>query len=191
LSSLEQAIQTQITNIQKKTGKSFDELAQLVRSSGLSKHADIREMLKRELALGHGDANSLVHAVLESDGTRAAAANRLSMEDVLNQIYSGPKAGLRPIHETLMARIDRFGEFESLPKKGYISLRRKRQFAMIGPGTNTRVDVGINAMDLGEDARLLAQPKGSMCNSVVRLTGSSQVDEALIGWLKAAYESAG
>ncbi len=131
MSSLDQAAQTQLENIQKKTGKSLDELAALVKASGLTKHGEIRDMLKRELGLGHGDANALTHVVLQSDG--ASAAEDKSESEVLDEIYSGKKADLRPIHDALMKHIDKFGEFEILPKKGYVSLRRKKQFAMIGP----------------------------------------------------------
>jgi len=72
MSSLDKATQTQLENIQKKTGKSLDELAAIVQKSGLTKHGEIRDMLKEKLGLGHGDANTLVHAVLQSDGQRAA-----------------------------------------------------------------------------------------------------------------------
>ena len=78
-----------------------------------------------------------------------------------------------------------------MPKKGYVSLRRKKQFAMIGPKTNTRFEVGINAKDLKKNARLLEQPKGSMCNYVVNLTEAQEVDSELMAWIKSAYESAG
>ncbi len=63
-------------------------------------------------------------------------------------IYSGPKADLRPIHDRLLAAIAKFGPFEIAPKKDYVSLRRKKQFAMIGPATKTRVEVGINVKGL-------------------------------------------
>jgi uncharacterized protein DUF5655/uncharacterized protein DUF4287 len=189
MSSLDKAYQTQIDNIQKKTGKSFDELAAIVRKSGLSKHGEIRDYLKRELGLGHGDANSLVHAVFKSDGMRAAEGK--SDDAVLAEIYSGSKAGFRPIHEKLIKEINKFGEHEVVPKKGYVSLRRKKQFAMIGPKTNTRFEVGINAKDLKKSPRLLEQPKGSMCNYIVGLTDAKEVDSELVMWLKSAYESAG
>jgi len=191
MSELDKAVETQLKNIQTKTGKSFDELAAIVRNSGLSKHGEIRAMLQRELGLGYGDANTLVHIALQSDGTSAAAAAGLSTEDVLAGIYSGPKAALRPIHEALMGRISGYGDFETLPKKGYVSLRRKKQFAMIGPATNTRVEVGINANGLEAHPRLLAQPAGSMCNYVVRLTEAKEVDEELFAWIRTAFESAG
>ena len=189
MSVLDQAVQTQINNIQKKTGKSLDELAAIVKESGLKKHGQIRDMLKRELGLGHGDANALVHAVLQSDGTRAAEGK--SEAEVLNEIYTGKKADLRPIHDALMAEIVKFGEFETLPKKGYVSLRRKRQFAMIGPKTNSRVEVGLNAKDLSPNERLLEQPKGSMCNYIVHVTDANEVDEQLFDWIRKAYENAG
>ena len=90
-----------------------------------------------------------------------------------------------------MEQINKFGTFEILPKKGYVSLRRKKQFAMIGPKTNTRFEVGINAKDFNENKRLLEQPKGSMCSYIVNLSDAKEVDPELISWLKSAYEQAG
>ena len=90
----------------------------------------------------------------------------------------------------LMKQINKFGEFEIVPKKGYVSLRRKKQFAMIGPKSNTRFEVGINAKDYKKNARLLEQPKGSMCNYIVNLTDAKDVDAELIAWLKSVFESA-
>ena len=191
MSSVEKAYETQMQNIQMKTGKTMDELTAIIQQSGLSKHGELREMLMRELGLGFGDASMLVHNVFKSAGESAAKERGLSTQDVLDEIYAGPKAALRPIHEALMAQIGQFGEFEIAPKKGYLSLRRKRQFAMIGPATNTRVEVGINSKSLPEDERLLAQPAGSMCNYKVKLTNAGEVDTALIGWIRTAFENAG
>ena len=189
MSSLDQAVQTQLNNIQKKTGKSLAELAAIAQKSGLTKHGELRDMFKEKLGLGHGDANSLVHAILASDGTRAAEGK--NEDAVLDEIYSGAKAGMRPIHEALMKHITKFGEFEIVPKKGYVSLRRKKQFAMIGPKTNTRFEVGINAKDLKKNARLLEQPKGSMCNYIVQINDAQEVDAELVAWVKSAFEDAG
>ena len=191
MDKLKQAVQTQIENIQRKTGKTFDELSALVNDSGLSQHGQIREMLIRDLGLGYGDANALVHAVRQTDGTRSAEVKGLTADTILDEIYAGPRAALRPIHDALLAEIVAFGEFETLPKKAYVSLRRKKQFAMIGPGTNTRVDLGLNAKELPADPRLLEQPKGSMCNYVVRLNDPAQVDADVLAWLRTAFDSAG
>ena len=190
MGSLDEARQTQLDNIQKKTGKSLEVLTAIVKKSGLSKHGEIRHYLKRELDLGHGDANALAHATMQSDGQRSAEGK--STDAVLDEIYSGAKSSQRPIHEALMKHISTFGEFETVPKKGYVSLRRKKQFAMIGPKTNTRFEVGINAKDFfKKNPRLLEQPKGSMCNYIVHVTDKQEVDSELLAWIKSAYESAG
>jgi hypothetical protein len=191
MSTIEQAYETQILNIQKKTGKTLPELTAIIQNSGLTKHSDIRDMLQRELDLGYGDANTLVHYVLKSDGERAAQTQGLSETDVLEAIYAGPKAGLRPIHDCLMADIRQFGDFEIAPKKGYVSLRRKKQFAMIGPGSNTRLEVGINSKTLAPNSRLIELPPGGMCNFKVKLVDTAEVDGELIAWIKQAYEAAG
>lgn len=189
MSSLDKAVQTQIDNIHKKTGKSLAEITSIVKQSGLTKHGEIRDLLKNTLGLGYGDANALTHAILKSDGARAAEGK--SLQTVLDEIYTGPKAGFRAIHEALMKQINKFGEIEIVPKKGYVSLRRKKQFVMIGPKTNTRFEVGINAKDFNKNKRLLEQPKGSMCNYIVNLTDVKEVDAELVAWIKSAYEQAG
>ena len=191
MSDLDKAVETQLKNIQAKTGKSMDELTAIIRDSGLTKHSEIRAMLQADLGLGYGDANALVHHVLQTDGTTAAKASGATTEDVLDEIYSGVKAALRPIHDSLMAEIDAFGDFEIVPKKGYVSLRRKKQFAMIGPTTNTRVEVGLNMKDAEAAARLIEQRAGSMCNYIVKVTTVEEVNDELVRWIKQAYDGAG
>jgi hypothetical protein len=191
MSVVDKAIETQLKNIQTKTGKTLDQLGEILRSSGLAKHGELRDFAKRELGLGHGDANTLVHTVLKSDGTSAAASSGASADAVLDEIYSGPKAALRPIHDAFMAGIAKFGEFEIAPKKGYLSLRRKKQFAMIGPGTRTRVDIGINMKGVKGTDRLVELPPGGMCQYKVAVTDAKEVDTELIGWVRHAFDAAG
>ena len=108
----------------------------------------------------------------------------------MDEIYAGPKAALRPIHDRLMAAIEKFGAFEIAPKKGYVSLRRRKQFAMIGPATITQVEVGLNMKDVPAAGRLQAVPPGRMCQYKVRLAGAREVDAELVAWLRRAYDSA-
>ena len=191
MADLDQAIATQLANIQKRTGKSLEELGAIVKSSGLSRHGELVAMLKTTLGMGHGDANTLVHTLLKSDGQSAAAAQGLSADQVLDGLYTGPKAALRPIHDRLLAEIRTFGEFEEAPKKTYVSYRRKKQFAMIGPATNTQVEVGLNMKGVTATDRLQALPAGQMCNYKVRLSDTNAVDAELLDWIRTAYEAAG
>lgn len=191
MSVVQKAVETQLKNIQTKTGKRLEELGKIAQASGLTKHGELREFFKRELGLGHGDANALVHAILNSDGERAAQTQGATTDSVLDEIYSGPKAPLRPIHDQLMAAINTFGDFEIAPKKGYVSLRRKKQFAMIGPASKGRVEVGLNMKGLDGTERLTAMPPGGMCNYTVKVSDAAEVDDELIGWIRTAYASAG
>ena len=44
MSAVDKALQTQLTNIQTRTGKSLDELRAVLQQSGLTKHSEIRAM---------------------------------------------------------------------------------------------------------------------------------------------------
>jgi Domain of unknown function (DUF5655)/Domain of unknown function (DUF4287) len=189
MSSLDQARDTQLRNIEAKTGRTLAQLRTLLSGSGLAKHGELRSFAMKEFGLGYGDANTLVHLALASDGQSAAAGK--SDADVLAAIYADKKAPLRPIHDALMAAIARFGEFEVAPKKGYVSLRRKKQFAMLGPATREAIELGLNAKGLPPAARLKALPPGGMCAYSVRLGTAAEIDAELLVWVRAAYDAAG
>jgi hypothetical protein len=90
-----------------------------------------------------------------------------------------------------MAQIQTLGEFEIAPKKGYLSLRRKKQFAMLGPASKGRIEVGLNMKGVTATDRLLEQPPGGMCQYKVFLTSSDEADAELLAWIQQAYDSAG
>jgi hypothetical protein len=52
MSTLDKARQTQLENIQSKTGKSLDELRSIIAQSGLTKHGELRQMLMDRFGLG-------------------------------------------------------------------------------------------------------------------------------------------
>lgn len=191
MSSVDKAVETQLRNIERKTDQSLAELTNLIQQSGLSKHSEIRQMLIDRFGLGYGDANTLVHYALKSDAKHDVEARGLTLDDVVNELYAGPRTDLRSIHDRIMSAVSTFGEFEIAPKKTYLSLRRKRQFAMVGPASKTRVEVGLNMKGVEPTDRLIQQPPGGMCNYKVNVTSNDQVDDELIGWIHQAFDSAG
>ena len=194
---MDKALQTQLSNIEKKTGKSLDELVAIVKRSGLAKHGEQVALLQSTLGLGYGNANAIVHLAKGTITMSPAPAGESptpasgSEETELDRIYAGPRAGLRPIHDRVMAAVRAFGDFEIAPKKTYLSLRRKKQFAMVGPATNTRVEVGLNMKGVPGTSRLEALPPGGMCQYKVRLASEAEVDDELIAWIRRAYDAAG
>ena len=186
MSAPDKALATQLANIEQRTGKTQKQLFQLLSKSGLQKHGEMVAMLKKELHMGHGDANTVVHLFRKADAPAGSSA-----ADPLDAIYAGAKAPLRPLHEALLAKIGKFGAFEVAPKKAYVSLRRAKQFAMVGPGSKGRLEVGVNMKDVEGTERLVAQKPGGMCQFKVWLTDPKEIDKELLGWLRRAFDAAG
>jgi hypothetical protein len=191
----QEATRTQLRNIQIKTGKRIAELHGAVAASGLSKTGERRTWLMTNFSLGYGDANAVALFMGKplpdlGDGPTAAAQPE-SAGDPLDAIYAGPKAALRPLHEQVMKAVAALGDCEVAPKKSYVSLRRKKQFAMVGPATKDSVEIGLNAKDLAPHPRLKIQPPSGMCQATTRIGSAAEVDALLKGWRKQAYDSAG
>lgn len=189
MDSLDKARITQLNNIQQKTGKTIGEIQNEIQSSGLQKHGELRKMLMERYNLGFGDATMLVHFAQQTDGQTAAEAAQATPEEILAGIYTGSKTGLLPLHVLVMAKIDQMGNYTVAPKKGYLSLRRKRQFAMIGPGTKGRLEIGLNMKNMQGSHRLIEQPAGGMCQYKIFLTSVQDVDDELLGYIKSAFDA--
>jgi len=186
MSTVEQGLQSQIQNIEAKYGRSMDEWVELIRASGRTKHGEIVAMLKTDYGLNHGAANRVALVALDALAPKAATTDPVAV------LYAGSKGALLPIHARLMDAVHGFGpDVEVAPKKGYLSLRRRKQFAMIQPAAR-HVDLGLV---------LPARPVGARFESAanfnalfthrVRVRSVDEVDSDLVGWLKAAYEAAG
>ena len=184
------AFATYLANIEAKTGKSITQLNAALKKSGLTKHGDLRNFAMEAFGLGHGHANGLVAAYLNPHGLEKARAGGDS-GDVLGDIYQGKKAHLRPVHEALVKAISKFGAFEKAPKKGYVSLRRKKQFATLGPKTNDRFELGLNLKEDVGSAKVVAQKPGGMCQYIVALTSPKEIDKEVLSALRKAYDAAG
>jgi len=189
MNSVDKAFETQLSNIQKKTDKTLDELFDLINRSGFEKHGEIREFLKNEFNLGYGDANMLAHVFRQAQEQPPESFDGITNK--VDEIYSGSREPLRPLHDAVMQAFAQLGDFEISPKKTYLSLRRKKQFAMVGPGTKGRLEIGINMKDIPATERLVEQPPGGMCQYKVWLTDESEVNPELLNWIKTAYDSAG
>jgi hypothetical protein len=181
----QKALQTQLANIEKKTGRTIAQLRDAIAGSNNVAHGEVRAWLMATFGLGHGDANVVVHVA------RAEAADAERSGDLLAEIYAGPKAHLRAVHDAVMAVVAPLGEFEVAPKKGYVSLRRKKQFAMLGPKSRERVELGLNLKEGIGSPRIVAQKPGGMCQFAVSLTTPDDVDAEVIAALQKAFTAAG
>lgn len=193
MSDPQKMLQTQLANIQTRTGKTIAQLHALLAQAGLEKHGELVAFLKTKLGMGHGDANTVVHDWRAAQGAAAGGEGGAAAPAAhpLDAIYAGSKAPLRALHEAVMAKIAAFGAFEIAPKKANVSLRRKKQFALLGPGSKGRLEIGLNMRDVVATERLVAEPPGRMCQYKVFLTTVAEIDGELLGWLRIAFDAAG
>ena len=170
-----------------KTGQDLDHWVGVARSACITGHMALVEHLKHVHGLGHGHANSVVHAA------NASAAALQDDDTLIAAMFEGPRAVWRPTYDALVAAVTGFGDdVELAPKKGYVSLRRKKQFALLQPSTKDRFDVGLALK--GEEpvgALELAGSWNAMVSHRVRIAFGVPTDAQLAGWLRAAYDRAG
>lgn len=193
MASPEEMADKMVANLKEKTGKDLPAWLKLCKKCGEEKHGAIVKWLKTEHGVTHGFANLITHKYRETLGEAMPQGSAGKPDDDLVAAqYSGKKEGLKPIYDKLIAAVQKFGkDVEVSPKKSYVSLRRSKQFALIQPSTQTRVDVGINLK--GDDAGERLEASGSFNSMVshrVRVSEAKQVDKELIAWLREAYSRA-
>ena len=177
---MDKALQTMINNMPEKTGKSLDEWKKILQEKSFEKHSEGVKFLKTEHNVTHGFANTIVTLSKEDNS---------SPESLVDAQYTG-KEKLIPIYEILIDHIKSLGPDVTItPKKGSVSIIRKRQFVLIKPATKTRIDLGLKIKDKPTTDRLEdSGPFGTMCTHRVRLSEESEIDEELKSWITEAYE---
>lgn len=175
-----------IANILEKTGKSVEEWIKAVKNTGIEKHGEMIKFLKTDHGFTHGYANYVAHKARQSD------AGSHDASDLISSQYEGKEA-LRPIYDRLISEVAHFGDdVEVSPKKAYVSLRRKKQFALIQPSTKTRVDLGLVLKEKSAEGNLEAAGSwNTMVSHRVKITDLEEINSDVISWLEEAYKAAG
>lgn len=173
--------------LRRNTGSGLIEWVTKAKATGIDRHKALVDHLKSAEGLTHGYANSVA---LKTFGTDAGA---IGEEALMAAMFAGPKAGLRPIHDRLTVFLQGLGgDVEFAPKKGYVSVRRARQFAILQPSTKERFDLGLNLKGVEPGGRLEASGSwNAMVSHRVRIGGLDEVDGEVEASLRDAYGRAG
>ena len=183
---MDKGTQTMIENLHKNTGKTLEQWTEIVNSQKLAKHGEIINFLKDTHGLTHGFANLIAHKAKGSD-----AGSAENLDDLITKQYQG-KEHFKPIYDKLISEIQTYGkDIEIAPKNTYVSLRRKKQFAILNPATKTRFEIGINLKGQEPKGKLEAEKPNSMCSHKIKIADIKDIDKEVFEWIKTAYENAG
>jgi predicted transport protein len=184
---MDQAEKTMTDNLFKNTGKSLEQWIEIVKQKNFVKHSEIISFLKDEHGFTYGFANLVAHKSKGSDAGSVADTSVL-----IEKQYKG-KENLRPVYEKLLGEILKFGnDIEVAPKNAYVSLRRKKQFALLQPATKTRFEIGLILKGQEASGMLEIIPTANaMCSHKINIEKEADVTNEVLDWIKAAYVSAG
>jgi hypothetical protein len=185
MATVEDALRSQIRNIEATYGRPIEEWIDLIRAGGRARHGEIVSWLKGEYGLSHGAANRVALVAIDAMSAKPQAVDQ---EQVM---YAGSKADLVPIHRRLMAVVRALGtDIEVAPKKGYLSLRRRKQFAMIKPAAK-HIDLGLILAGQGIGGRLESAANfNALFSHRVRVRSLDDIDDELRRWIAQAYVEA-
>jgi len=183
---MDKATLTMIDNLHKNTGKTLQEWIEIVKKQNFIKHGEIIKFLKEQHQFTHGFANLVA---LKANETDAGSAE--NQDDLITKQYQG-KEHFKPIYDKLIAEIQSYGnDIEIAPKNTYVSLKRKKQFAILNPATKTRFEIGINLKGQEPKGKLESEKPNSMCSHKINIKDITDIDKEILDWIKTAYDNAG
>jgi hypothetical protein len=175
-------------NLPKKTGKTLEQWIQIVNSSGLATRKERVEWLKKEHRLGHVTAQMVV---AEAEGQPMDKVYG-DTDALYEAMFSGPKAGLRPLSDELLKLARKLGkDVKVSPRKTFVTLSRNRQFAVVKPATRTRIDLGLALGDAKATGRLeevRGRDSDDRITHRIPVSSRAGIDAELKQWLKRAYD---
>jgi hypothetical protein len=174
-----------IENLKTQSGKSLPEWMKHLSASSITKRNDIIKWLKEKNGFGHMNA-SLLAGIYLNNGKPVYG----STEDLLENQFA-KAADMRPLYDTFVAFVQKHFENSSvLPKKTYVSILEKREFAAINiKPKELRIgfDLGDRPFDDTASKSKLSGPMPRLSHMLV-LTDKSQLNADLLELMRASYQ---
>jgi hypothetical protein len=186
-------VQDWIDNLPAKTGRTLDQWLDLVKSAGPPTEKERRDWLKKEHGLGTNAAWWIAERA-EGKGMEDGdpEAYLKAAEAYVEEMFSGSKAGLRPIYDALLRLGLGIGkDVKACPCKTIVPLYRNHVFAQIKPATRTRIDFGYALGNTKAEGRLIDTggfAKKDRITHRIPITSLDEIDEEVKHWLKIAYD---
>jgi hypothetical protein len=177
-----------ITNLKEKTGRTLDEWVAILKKSGPTTEKERRAWLKEK----YGLTTNYAWFVAERAEGRGTLED-YDPEGMVDVMFSGGKAPLRPIYEELLAFGLSLGtDVKACPCKTIVPFYRKHVFAQIKPSTRSRIDLGLALRDLKPAGPLIDTggfAKKDRITHRIEISSLRDFDTEAKRWWKRAYES--
>jgi hypothetical protein len=188
-----QMMQDWIASLPAKTGRSLPQWMAFIKKEGPAGEEGRRDWLKKEHGLGTNYAGWLAaRSVGKSKEDEDPEAYLRDCPKVIDAMYVGKKAALRPLHDKLVKLGLSIGkEAKVCPCSTIVPLFRNHVFAQIKPSTNTRIDLGLALGDTEAPKRLIDTggfAKKDRITHRIAITAMEDIDSEVEEWLKVAYE---
>jgi hypothetical protein len=186
-------VQSAIARLKENTGRTLDEWIELVKKSGPAAEKDRREWLKERYNLGTNYSwwiaeQSCGKGTEDTDPEEYLKAAHRYVEEM----YSGGKAGLRPIYDRLLELgLGLAKDVKACPCKTIVPLYRNHVIAQIKPTTRTRVDFGFALGAMRAMGRLIDTGgfvKKDRITHRIPISKLEDIDDEIERWLKTAYD---
>jgi uncharacterized protein DUF5655/uncharacterized protein DUF4287 len=182
-----------VGELKQKTGRTLEEWLKHIKKAGPKGEKERREWLKNEYALGTNTCWWLAERA-EGKGEESGDPDEYlkAAEKYVDEMFSGGKAGLRPIYDVLLKLGLKTGkEAKACPCQTIVPLYRNHVFAQIKPTTQTRIDMGFALGDMKPGGRLIDTggfAKKDRITHRIPITSVSDIDDEVKHWLKVAYD---
>ncbi|HVI72578.1 MAG TPA: DUF5655 domain-containing protein [Pyrinomonadaceae bacterium] len=182
-----------VAELKQKTGRTLEEWLAHIKKAGPKAETARREWLKKEYGLGTNTAWWLAErAEGKGEETGDPELYLKAAEGYVEEMFSGGKAGLRPIYDTLLKLGLKTGkEAKACPCQTIVPLYRNHVFAQIKPTTQTRIDMGFALGDMKPTGRLIDTggfAKKDRITHRIPITSLDDIDDEVKHWLKVAYD---
>lgn len=189
-------VQDWMDRLPEETGRSYDQWMAHINKAAPKDEAARREWLKTTYKHGNRAAQWLaefsVGKGVEDFDPKVYLKVAPGMVDAL---YEGKKAHLRPIHDRLVQAALELGDDVRLcPCKTMLPFYRNHVFAQVKPSTNTRIDLGLALGATKAPKRLIdtgGLAKKDRITHRIAISTPEDIDDEVLEWLATAYERDG